>query len=77
MPRVGNKRFPYTPEGYKQAAQEKKRTGMDIEYETGTAELLGDDLERMATNKRPTNNNARMAPRQKNRTQRPSRRMRY
>jgi len=31
MPKVGNKHFPYTKEGRKQAEQEAKRTGKKVE----------------------------------------------
>lgn len=31
MPKVGKKRFPYTPEGIRQAQEEARRTGKPVE----------------------------------------------
>lgn len=30
MPRVGKKHFPYTPQGYREAQEEAKRTGQKL-----------------------------------------------
>jgi hypothetical protein len=35
MPKVGKRRFPYTPEGMKKAAEYAKKTGQRIEHEEG------------------------------------------
>jgi hypothetical protein len=35
MPKVGNKHFPYTPEGYAMAEAEAQRTGLPVELPSG------------------------------------------
>jgi len=77
MPRVGNRQFAYTPEGLAQARAESGRTGQKVIYETDTAALIGDDLEKEAMGRRGNRNNTGMTPRERNRRQRPTRGKRY
>ena len=45
MPKVGNKDFPYTPEGMRAAREEAKRTGLPVEAENDTVGKLLDEEE--------------------------------
>ena len=45
MPKVGNKDFPYTPEGMRAAREEAKRTGLPVEAENDTVGKLMDEEE--------------------------------
>jgi len=79
MPRVGNKQFPYTPEGLSQARAEARLTGMPISGETPMVSKLLDEEDTMSpkdTMKRRTlRTNNRMNGKTTNKT--PRNRMRY
>ena len=77
MPKVGTKHFPYTEEGLAMAREEAELVGHPIVYETDTARMVGEDMGRNGTRKRENRNNTKMAPRERNRRQRPTRGMRY